>query len=202
MTDEKSRLKQLQSVTTDKFFYFFMGLRKGEIRRRVAALKERHPEDSPEHLARRLIAAQVPLSILGGALLYLPTMFPGIGPALKILSLAGGEAVMMRMNMALILEIAQAFGRDIDDRARLKEMAAVIAATGLTSAMPFLTTKMNLKRWSAVSTGGAAIMSINELIGEAAIQFYARSQEQASPEPKPRPTPVPVEVSSQGADAS
>ena len=37
----------------------------------------------------------------------------------------------MRMHMALLLEIAHLFERDIDDVARVKEMVAVIAATGL-----------------------------------------------------------------------
>jgi len=36
----------LQSLATENFFYFFLRLRKGEIRRTVQALRARHPEET------------------------------------------------------------------------------------------------------------------------------------------------------------
>jgi hypothetical protein len=158
---------------TDKLFYFFLGLRKGEIRRRVATLRSDHPDEGPDRLARRLIAAQAPLSLLGGALMHAPVLLPGIGTALRLLGVAGGASVMMRMHMFLILEIALLFGRDIDERARLKEMLAVIAATGLTSGMPLLVRKLGWEPWYGIAAGSLATTGISQAIGEAAIRYYA-----------------------------
>ena len=56
---------------------------------------------------------------------------------------------MVRLNMTLFLQIALLFGHDIDDRARLKELAAIIAATGLatyTSQLPQLAYMQPLKK--------------------------------------------------------
>ncbi len=165
--------RQTLGHMTDRFMYFFLGLRKGEIRRRVATLRSHHPDESPQELARRLIAIQAPLSLMGGTLLQVPVFIPAIGTPLKLLGLASGTAVMMRMHMALLLEIAHLFERDIDDVARVKEMAAVIAATGLTSGIPFLFKRFSLKPAYAMISGGMTASTISELIGEAAIRYYS-----------------------------
>lgn len=165
----------MQSHATDKFFYFFMGLRKGEIRRRVASLKAEFPDRSPEQLARQLIAAQTPLSLIGGALLHVPMFVPGIGPALKLLGLAGGATVIIRMHLFLVLEIAMLFGQDIDERARLKEMASVVAASGLASASTMASEALSLKPYIALLAGGIAVTVISKAIGEAAIRYYGGS---------------------------
>ena len=63
---------------------------------------------------------------------------------------------------------------DIDARARLKELAAIIAATGLatyTSQLPQLA-GYSLHHKGIV--GGAAVMTASQLIGETAIQYYGR----------------------------
>lgn len=165
--------RQMVSHMADKFLYFFLGLRKGEIRRRVARLKAHHPGESPEQLARRLIAVQSPLSLLGGALVHVPMFIPSVGTPLKILGIAGGTTVMMRMHMALLLEIAHLFDRDIDDIARLKEMAAVIALTGLASGgTPALSRALSLNPWYALLTGAISVSSVSQLIGETAIRYY------------------------------
>ena len=163
---------RLQGVAIDKFFYFFLGLRKGEIRRRVAALQERHPQERPEQLARRLIAAHIPLSFLGGALIHGPMFLPGMGNAFKLFGLVGGTSVMMRMHLSLILEIALLFGKDIDDRARLREMVSVIAATGLLSGTPFLVRALQIRAWPSIAVGGLAVTSVSQLIGETAVRYY------------------------------
>lgn len=161
-----------QSHAADKFFYFFMGLRKGEIRNRVAKMQADFPDLSPEQLARVLIAEQTPLSLLGGSLLHLPMLIPGIGPALKLLGIAGGAAVIMQMHLSLILEIALLFGRDIDEQARVKEMAAVIAASGLASASTMGSEALSFKPLLSMVTGGIAVTVVSHAIGEAAIRYY------------------------------
>ena len=133
------------SLTADKFLYFFMGLRKGEIRRRIAALKASYPDEGPEQLARRPINAQSTLPLAGGALLHVPVFMLGVGPALKLIGVAGAAAVLMRVHMALKLEIGLLFGHDIDRPERLREIAAIIVASGLVAGTPFLTRALNLK---------------------------------------------------------
>ena len=160
--------------TADKFLYFFMGLRKGEIRRRIAALKASYPDEGPEQLARRLINAQSTLSLAGGALLHVPVFMPGVGPALKLIGVAGAAAVLMRMHMALILEIGLLFGHDIYRPERLREIAAIIVASGLVAGTPFLTRALNLKSYSALMTGGLTVSTASQLIGLAALRYYRK----------------------------
>ena len=123
-------MKELQSQLTDDFFYFFLRLRKDRIRKVVKLLQERCQGETPEQLARRLIASQRQLSFLGGALLHLPMLFPGLGNAVQGLGAAGGAAVLTRMHLYLILEIALLYGMDIEDQERVSEMVQVVLATG------------------------------------------------------------------------
>jgi hypothetical protein len=163
-----------QGHTTDKFFYFFMGLRKGEIRRRVKKLQDEFPNESPEQLARELIAAQIPLSLLGGTLIHAPMYIPGIGPVVKMFGVAGGATVIIRMHLTLILEIAMLFGHDIDEKHRLKEMAAVVAASGLVSGSTLVSEYFALKPYLAILAGGMSITLLSQVIGEAAIRYYSK----------------------------
>ena len=181
------------SLTADKFLYFFMGLRKGEIRRRLATLRARHPDEGPEELARRLINAQSTLSLAGGALLHVPMFLPGLGPALKLLGVAGAAAVLMRMHMALILEIGLLFGHDLDRPERLKEIAAIIAASGLVAGTPLVTRALDLKSYAGLLTGGMTVSTASQLIGYAALRYYRK---RAVPEGAlPSPTaPVPIKA--------
>ena len=112
-----------QSRMTDDFFYFFLRLRKDRIRKVVADINARFPEESVEQRARRLIDDQTQLSLLGGLILDLPTMIPGVGHALQILGFVGGTSALVRMHLYLILQIALLYGKDIDDQARVPEMA-------------------------------------------------------------------------------
>jgi len=192
MNRKRLSRQRMQGMATDKFFYFFLGLRKGEIRRRVAALQKRHPQERPDQLARRLIAAHIPLSLLGGALLHGPIFLPGMGSALKIFGVVGGTSVMMRMHLSLILEIALLFGKDIDERARLREMVSVMAATGLLSGIPFLVRALEIKPWYSIAAGGLAVTSFSQLIGEAAIRYYLGTLKGSPPSPRSDPVGVPT----------
>jgi len=176
-------VRKYQSLLTEKFLFYFLGLRKSEIRRTVATLQERHPDEGPEQLARRIIVAQTPLSFIGGMLLDLPLLLPGLGNALRLVGVAGGTAIMMQMHIGLILEIALLFGRDIDDHARVKEMLAVLALSGLASSSPFLVRKM--KPWYALPSTGVSVSTISALIGETAIRYYARGRTAGGTQPAP-----------------
>lgn len=173
------------SLAADKFLYFFMGLRKGEIRRRVVNLKARHPDEGPEELAKRLILTQSTLSIAGGALLHVPLFLPGLGPTLKLLGMAGGASVLMRMHMSLVLEIALLFGHDIDEPERLKEIAAIIVASGLVACTPLLTQALDMKSYYALITGGMTVSSASKLIGEAALIYYRKRAQAKTVLPEP-----------------
>jgi hypothetical protein len=168
---------ELQSRLTDDFFYFFLRLRKGRIRKVVADINARFPQESVEQRARRLIEDQALLSLLGGLILDLPTMVPGIGQALKILGFVGGTSALLRMHLYLILEIALLYGKDIDDQARVPEMLAVVGGTGLAVGAPFLADALGLHPLLSMATGGMAAVAMSRLIGESAIRYYSRPQE-------------------------
>ncbi|MEW6386178.1 MAG: hypothetical protein AB1491_01490 [Thermodesulfobacteriota bacterium] len=166
-----------QSRLTDDFFYFFLRLRKGRIRKVVADINARFPEESVEQRARRLIEDQAQLSFLSGLILDLPTMVPGIGQALKILGFVGGTSALLRMHLYLILEIALLYGKDIDDQARVPEMVAVVAGTGLAVGTPLLADALGLHPLWSMATGGMAAVTMSHLIGESAIRYYSQPQE-------------------------
>ncbi len=166
---------QLQSLTTEQFFYFFLRLRKGEVRRTVQTLRGRYPDEDPKQLAHRLIVAKSRLAMLGGSLLHLPLVVPGIGPALKLLGLVGATSMLTRMHLYLILEIALVYGRDIDDSARVPEMSAVVAATGLgAAAPPLLVQALELNPLYALPIGAMSTTAVTQLIGRSAIHFFGR----------------------------
>ena len=207
---EKTSLSppKLQSLTMEKFLYHFLGMRKGEIRRRVKLVKERHPGESPEQLARRMVAGHMPLSLVGAAVLHVPMFVPGIGPLLKGLGVAGGAATLVRLHTALIMEIALLFGRNIDEKARLKEIWAVMAMAGLATASPFLVQRFGMKPLLGISTGLSAVSAISEIVGEVAIQYYKRTspgqpaEEIPSVEPSKAAVAASVDAPAASSDAA
>jgi hypothetical protein len=178
--------RSLQSLATDQFFYFFLRLRKSEIRRTVQILRNRYPHDNPEQLARRLIEAKTRLTLIGGMMLHIPMLMPGVGQVLKLIGMVGGMSVLTRMNLYLILEIALVYGKDIDDTARVPEMTAVVAATGLAAASPMLVHALEWHPLYALPVGGLAATGMTRMIGDSTIRYY-RGQVAAlrSPEPSP-----------------
>ena len=140
-------------------------------------MRSRHPDDTPERLARRFIAAQAPLSMVSSALIHIPSVIPVAGPAFRFLGVASGTTLMMVLNMTLAMQIALIFGRDLDDKARLKELFLVVAATGLASGSTTLVPQLsNLRPRLKAIAGGATIMTTSRLIGEIALQYYGRKQ--------------------------
>lgn len=165
---------QLQSLAVDEFLYFFLQIRKHRIRTVVQGLRQRSPDETPAQLARRLIASYAELSFLGGSLLHVPMLLPGIGQVLKLLGFMTGAAALTRMHLYLILEIALLYGRDIDDAARVPEMMAVVAATGLAASAPLLAEVLSVTPLIAIPTAGFTATSLTQMIGNAAIELYSR----------------------------
>jgi hypothetical protein len=169
-----------QSVLTDNFFYFFLSLRKNRIQKVVAAINDRFPEETVEQRARRLIAAQTPLSFLGGALTELPMLIPGLGQALRLMGLVGGTSVLIRMHLYLILEIALLYGKDIDDEARVPEMVSVVLGTGIAAGAPLLIKTLGVSPLWSLPAGGLTCATAAQLIGESAIRFYSQTEPAAA----------------------
>ena len=177
--------QSLQSILTDNFFYFFLSLRKTQIKKVVESVNARFPDETLEQRARRLISAQTPLSFLGGALTELPMLIPGLGQALGLLGLVGGTSVLIRMHLYLIMEIALLYGKDINEEARVPEMVAVVLTTGIAAGAPLLIRTMGANPLLAVPAGGLTCAATAQLIGESAIRFY--NQEAASKAALPAP---------------
>jgi hypothetical protein len=170
----KVRRPKPQSLATDQFFYFFLRLRKNEVKRVVQRAQSLYPEDSRERLARRLINTQSTLSFMAGALLHIPMLLPATGTALKFIGFAGGTSIMTRMHLYLILEIAHIYGHDVDDRARVPEMMAIIASSGLAASAPLLVQRMAWAPMATIPTAGLTVAGITQVIGHAAIQYYRK----------------------------
>lgn len=165
----------LQSLTFDDFMYFFLRLRKSRVRAVVRTVRARFPEESSEQLARRLVASQAPLSFLGGSLLYLPSLLPGLGRGLQLLGFVMGASALTRMHLYLILEVALAYDLDIDDQARVPEMMAVVAATGAAVVVPTVVKALGFHPMVSMPMAGLTATATTRLIGDTAIRFYQRS---------------------------
>jgi hypothetical protein len=161
-----------QPLAAEEFFYFFLRLRKNEVRRTVRMLEEQFPDEDVRTRARRLVDAKTGLAALGGGLLYIPMLFPAAGQALKLAGVVGAASMLTRMHLYLILEIACAYGEDIDDLARVPEMVAVVAATGMGAATPGLLAGNKLGPALSVGAGAASMALVTRLIGLSATRFY------------------------------
>ena len=190
MTSDIAVAESRQGMMTEDFFYFFLRLRKERIRKTVKACRARYPDETPEGLARQLIASSSALSFMGGTLMHVPMLIPGIGQALKLLGLVGGASALTRMHLYLILEIALVYGKDIDAQERVPEMAAVVAATGLAASAPLLIHVLELNPLYALPTAGLAATAVTQSIGESAIRLYSGGLTQPVPTALPTPEPI------------
>ena len=169
-----------KSLAVEEFLYFFLRMRKNEVKRTVRVLQECHPDETPAEIAKRLINAKTGLSIIGGGLLSLPSLVPGWGQALKLAGIVGAGSMLTRMHLYLLLEVALAYGYDVDDTARVPEMAAVVAATGLSAAAaPIIVSKLKLDTSYSVPIGALSMATLTRLIGLTAIQYYGAKQSSA-----------------------
>jgi len=163
----------LQSLVTDDFLYFYLRLRKTRIRSVVQTLRARFPGETREELARRVIASHTQLSALGGVLIQLPLLLPGIGETLKVLGLVGGVSAFARAHIYLILEIALLYDQDIDDQARVPEIMAVVAgAAGVTVGPSLLVGAVGLNPIFSLPVAFVTAAGLAQEIGGRAIQYY------------------------------
>jgi hypothetical protein len=177
MSDDMPSDGQAQSQFTDDLLYFFLRVRKERVRKVVRRLRDQYADETEEQLARRLIASKTQLSAMGGPLTHLPMLIPGIGQALQLLGLVGGTSMMTRMHLSLILEIALLYGKDIDDKARVPEMAAV----GIGTAAPFLVRVLELNPLYALPAAAISAAAVTQIVGESAIKLY-KGEEQGIPQ--------------------
>jgi hypothetical protein len=171
--DRQNTGQTVQGLATDQFFYFFLRLRKSEIRRTVQTLRARYPDETPSQLSRRLIDSHSRVALIGGAFSYLPFMLPWAGRALRLAGVVGTTSMLTRMHLYLILEIALVHGHDIDDDARVPEMAAVVGATGLAAGAPLL---LNVLEWTPLLGLPVSMLSasaITQMIGDTALRLYS-----------------------------
>ena len=180
-------LGRRQSLAAEEFFYFFLRVRKNEIRRTVRQLEEQFPDDDLRQRARRLVDAKTALAALGGGLLYVPGLFPAAGQVLTFAGIVGAASMLTRMHLYLILEIAQVYGEDIDDLARVPEMLAVVAATGVGGTAPRLLARYNPDPLLSVGAGALSMAAMTRLIGLAATRFYGSRAHDVQPELAPAP---------------
>jgi uncharacterized protein (DUF697 family) len=190
MTPTEPLSWDLQSLVEDDFLYFFLRLRKHRVRALVQNLQARYPEESREQLARRLIASHSQLSFLGGTLLHLPTILPGLGQLWQTLGFVGGTSALTRMHIYLILEIALIYGKDIDDQARVREIAAVVAATGAAAAAPVVTHLLGVTPLISLPLAGLTAVTLTQMIGDTAMQYYAASLDETAQAPAPTAQPI------------
>jgi uncharacterized protein (DUF697 family) len=169
---QKAAALRPQGLVVDQFFYFFLRLRKGEVRRMVSRVRSLYPGESRRKLARRLINAQSVLSFAGGALLHLPRVIPAAGHFLKMAGMVGGSAALARMQLYLILEIAELYGQDIDDQARVGEMLTVLAASGVPATAGLWVDALSWEPATAIPLAGLTATALTQATGEAAIRFY------------------------------
>jgi hypothetical protein len=168
--------KKTQSMVTDEFLYFFLRMRKSEVRRVVQRVKSLYPDDTPEQLAQRLINTQSVLSFVGGSIFHLPQLLPVASNLWKLAGFAGGASVMARMHMYLILEIALLFGHDIEDKARIPELIGVIAASGVTAATPYAVSQLQWNPLTAIPASGVTASLVTQVVGAEAIRLYKKKQ--------------------------
>ena len=175
MNESTVSTKKLQSLTQDEFFYFFLRMRKSEVTRIVDVLRSRFPDESPEQLAKRLVASKWKLALLGGTLVNVPGLIPGVGASLKLAGVVGGTSMLTRMNLYLINEIAMVFGEDVDDRARISDMMAVVGATAVSSTAPgYVGQWLGLSPWALLPAGALSSAATTKMIGLAAIRHFQR----------------------------
>lgn len=175
MNREVSTVTKTQNIMTDDFFYFFLQLRKPRIRTVVERIRKLHPEMTREQLAEQLIESTSSLSLVAGSLVGIPLMFPGLHVFLRYFGLVAGSAVITRMHLYLILEIALIYGKDIDDPARVPEMIAVVAATEAAVALPPIALKvLNVAPVVSIITSGLTATALTRLIGRFAKEYYVK----------------------------
>jgi hypothetical protein len=83
------------------------------------------------------------------------------------------------------------YGKDIDDAARVPEMVAVVAATGVAAASPMLVQALEWHPLYALPVGALAASSVTRMIDDSTIRYYGGQRPEVSataPAPAPATT--------------
>jgi uncharacterized protein (DUF697 family) len=110
-------------------------------------------------------------------------LVPGLGQAFQFLGFVGGTSAITRMHLYLILEIALLYGMDIEDEARVPEILAVVAATGLAAGLPLLAGVLDINPLFSLPAGGITAWAAARMIGEQAIRLYSGAAKELTPAP-------------------
>jgi hypothetical protein len=105
-------------------------LRGEAIKEAVDADRRRHPNASPQDIARGLVYRRSRLAALGGAVSSLPGAFPGVGTATEIGAGIADTMALVYSQVALILAMAAAFDHDLSSAshdARSADVRVVLA---------------------------------------------------------------------------
>ncbi|MBE9226483.1 hypothetical protein IQ264_13730 [Phormidium sp. LEGE 05292] len=152
-----------------KLDWIFAGVDQVDLEKAKAAvekLQAQHPEESPREIAHRIIVEK---STYAGGVGLVSSFIPGIALALLAIDLVATT----RLQSEMILQIASAYGLDLQEPARTGEVLAIFAlAMGGNSVV-----KLGLGTLRNIPIAGAAIgASTNSAVlyslGLAACQFY------------------------------
>lgn len=166
-----------QNQAIDDFFYFFLQLRKPRIRTIVDRMTRIYPDKTREQIAERLVESSSNLSLVAGSLLGVPLMLPGVHFVFRFFGLAASSAVVTRMHLYLILEIAHLYGKDIDDPERVPEMVAVVAATQAAVTLPPVAMQvLGATPLLSIAASGLSTTALTQLIGRTAIRYYGEQE--------------------------
>ncbi len=102
--------------------------RSDTIRRAVEVERLKHPEASPQDLARLIMYHRCKVSAAGGAVSALPGAFPGVGTAAEIGVGLADAVALVYAQVALVIAIAAAFDHDLDAHdARAADVRIILA---------------------------------------------------------------------------
>jgi hypothetical protein len=148
-----------------------------------------------EQLAQRLIDSSSNLSLVAGSLVGVPLMLPGVNVFLRYLGLAAGSAMVTRMHLYLILEIALLYGKDIDDPERVSEMMTVVAATEAAVTLPAIALQLlNAAPVVSIAASGLTATAMTRLIGSTAVRLYSEQTAVEAHEPVTNGSAIPPPV--------
>ena len=103
--------------------------RRGDaIKTAVEVVRLRHPDATPNDVARLLVYQRSKLSAIAGAVSALPGAFPGVGTATEIGAGLADAVALVYTQVALVLAVAAAYDHDLDDHdARAADVRVVLA---------------------------------------------------------------------------
>lgn len=103
--------------------------RRGDaIKTAVEVVRLRHPDATPNDVARILVYQRSKLSAIAGAVSSIPGAFPGVGTATEIGAGLADAVALVYTQVALVMAVAAAFDHDLDAHdARAADVRVVLA---------------------------------------------------------------------------